>query len=642
MVFSLEHYAERKRQFFAKAEKMIKILITKRDEETIQQINDLLGDVENGKFVLTVIGEFSKGKSTFLNSLFGKRLLPSKVTPTTALLNKIIYKEQQSIIVSANGQEHVIPEETFKKLIAPKEPKSDDHEAFVAYQKQIDTLNQIDQVTIGYPLPFLSNGICIYDTPGFNDLDENRSQLTNTIIPQSDAVIFMLNARRQLSQSERSFLENRVLTQDLGKLFFVINFKDQLDSEADVERVRQEVLSHLPSKIEQPKLFFISAKYALNFRREQNGEVIKSAQWKMRNSAVVRNLEETGIPALERALGQFLEEERGYIKIFRANLQLNHWIDRMINQDIPLEVLSFHQHVADADQKQKELKLKLNHARAERERLMKSIKSNSKKELAEIIKAYQQRLEAISHAAQNEFKKQTGTYKEMAQAIEDRVSPLEGILAEDLLKWKELWANDVIQKCAAHMSSELSQNYRSLASSFNVQVDSNHDLKLTDTFDSLADTVYKNIMDLAPQKSSQLVSMLANTGKAAVNFIGFIVRKAKGVDDREILRERIKDQFEKSIPKKVEHLEKNFKNMQKQLLDKIALNMEKELKKMQELFLKMLRNAEISHDRAIREINKLKDQQEELRACMEINPLSKQLEGVQNDYAGTVSDNHYQ
>jgi len=640
MGFSLDHYAERKRQFFAKAEKVIKILITKKDEETIQQINDLLGDVENGKFVLTVIGEFSKGKSTFLNSLFGKRLLPSKVTPTTALLNKIIYKEQQSIIVSANGQEHVIPEETFKKLIAPREPKSDDHEAFVAYQKQIDTLNQIDQVTIGYPLPFLSNGICIYDTPGFNDLDENRSQLTNTIIPQSDAVIFMLNARRQLSQSERSFLENRVLTQDLGKLFFVINFKDQLDSEADVERVRQEVLSHLPAKIEQPKLFFISAKYALNFRREQNGEVIKSAQWKMRNSAVVRNLEETGIPALEGALGQFLEEERGYIKIFRANLQLNHWIDRMINQDIPLEVLSFHQHVADADQKQKELKLKLNHARAERERLMKSIKSNSKKELAEIIKAYQQRLEAISHAAQNEFKKQTGTYKEMAQAIEDRVSPLEGILAEDLLKWKELWANDVIQKCAAHMSSELSQNYRSLASSFNIQVETNHQIKLTDMFDSLADAVYRSIMDFAPEKDSRILSLLANGGKSVFKFLEFI-GLIKSRNDSDLLRERIKDQFEKSIPKKVEHLEKNFKSMQKQLLDKITLNMEKELKKMQELFLKMFRNAEISQRRATKEINKLKEQQEELRACMEINPLSKQLEGAQNDYTGTVSVNRY-
>ncbi|SFG73819.1 dynamin family protein [Sporolactobacillus nakayamae] len=641
MGFSLDHYAERKRQFFAKAEKVIKILITKKDEETIQQINDLLGDVENGKFVLTVIGEFSKGKSTFLNSLFGKRLLPSKVTPTTALLNKIIYKEQQSIIVSANGQEHVIPEETFKNLIAPKEPKSDDHEAFVAYQKQIETLNQIDQVTIGYPLSFLSNGICIYDTPGFNDLDENRSQLTNTIIPQSDAVIFMLNARRQLSQSEHSFLENRVLTQDLGKLFFVINFKDQLDSEADVERVRQEILSHLPSKIAHPKLFFISAKYALNFRREQNGEVIKSAQWKMKNSAVVRNLEETGIPALEQALGQFLEEERGYIKIFRADLQLNHWIDRMMNQDIPLEMLSFHQHVADADQKQKELKLKLDHARAERERLMKSIKSNSKKELAEIKKAYQQRLEAILHAAQNEFKKQTGTYKEMARAIEDRVSPLEGILAEDLLKWKELWANDVIQKCAAHMSSELSQNYRSLASSFNVQVEANHEIKLTDMFDSLADAVYRSVMDFAPQKGSQTFSMLASAGKSVVKFIGFIVRKAKSVDDRELLQDRIKDQFEKSIPKKVEHLEKNFKSMQKQLSDKITLNMEKELKKMQELFLKMFRNAEISQRRATKEINKLKEQQEELRACMEINPLSKQLEGAQNDYTGTVSVNRY-
>lgn len=50
---------------------------------------------ENALRVL-VMGQFNGGKSTFLNALMGKMLLPAKARPTTAIIGKIVYSEKAS------------------------------------------------------------------------------------------------------------------------------------------------------------------------------------------------------------------------------------------------------------------------------------------------------------------------------------------------------------------------------------------------------------------------------------------------------------------------------------------------------------------------------------------------------------------
>lgn len=48
--------------------------------------------MEDG-FKVVVVGEFSRGKSTFINALLGKRILPAKTNPTTTTINRISYGE---------------------------------------------------------------------------------------------------------------------------------------------------------------------------------------------------------------------------------------------------------------------------------------------------------------------------------------------------------------------------------------------------------------------------------------------------------------------------------------------------------------------------------------------------------------------
>ena len=57
------------------------------NQENAIAMEKLATDTENGKFAITVVGEFSAGKSTFLNALMKDRYLPSYSKETTATVN---------------------------------------------------------------------------------------------------------------------------------------------------------------------------------------------------------------------------------------------------------------------------------------------------------------------------------------------------------------------------------------------------------------------------------------------------------------------------------------------------------------------------------------------------------------------------
>ena len=50
---------------------------------------DLKKKLENDNFKVLVIGEFKNGKSTFINSLMGEKVLPAYSTPCTAVINEV-------------------------------------------------------------------------------------------------------------------------------------------------------------------------------------------------------------------------------------------------------------------------------------------------------------------------------------------------------------------------------------------------------------------------------------------------------------------------------------------------------------------------------------------------------------------------
>lgn len=266
-------------------------------------------------FELVVVGEFSRGKSTFINAMLGRRILPSSKKPTTTVISKIIYSETPSYrLVYKDGMSRGLDEKTFIKLTAPKEADEADQAGWKKYLHQKDDISKIDYAVVSYPLDFCKDNVEIIDTPGINDLNTDRVDITYRYLNKADAVIMVLAANQVLTASEMEFLRQRILSNQIADIFFVINFKDQASAqeEGEVINFARQNLQQLMDSADSPlRLYLVSSKQALVFRRLKNGENVpmSSLQWKP------ENLEITGFPVFEEALGHFLTEEKGNIKL---------------------------------------------------------------------------------------------------------------------------------------------------------------------------------------------------------------------------------------------------------------------------------------------------------------------------------------
>ena len=60
-------------------------------ETTAANLRERAGKLRKGRFTLMVLGEFKRGKSTLLNAMLGRDLLPRKAAPCTAILTSLRY-----------------------------------------------------------------------------------------------------------------------------------------------------------------------------------------------------------------------------------------------------------------------------------------------------------------------------------------------------------------------------------------------------------------------------------------------------------------------------------------------------------------------------------------------------------------------
>lgn len=282
-----------------------------RDLETLKQ------RIVDDQFQLVVVGMFSRGKSTFIDALLGKRLLPTSKKPTTAVISKVIYNSTPSFYLHYKDGRKPNPmsEKEFLNFTASN---TEDDEI-----KSVE-LENISFAQVGYPLTFCQNGVVLVDTPGTNDLNQTRVELTYQYLNKADAVIMLLAADQALSIGEVEFLKERILKNQISDIFFIINRKDTLASPIEEQRVlefvKQNVLNVTGDSLKGPlHLYLLSSYQALLARRKQNGESLSSKQL----LKLPKELSDTGFPQFESDLAHFLEVDKGNVKLRRFVSILN-------------------------------------------------------------------------------------------------------------------------------------------------------------------------------------------------------------------------------------------------------------------------------------------------------------------------------
>ncbi|XXX77852.1 dynamin family protein [Sorangium sp. So ce134] len=243
--------------------------------------NDLVKKLEADRFHLVVVGEFNHGKTTFVNALLGASILPVGVTPTTAVIHHLEYAaEPRADVVYASGERSGLPFE--------------DVRAFTVGGERSSSAGEVKFLEVGYPAELLRERVVLVDTPGVNDLSLQRADITYSYIPRSDAVLFLIDAGQPLKESERVFLQDKLLGQSRDKILFVVTKRDIWSQDEEVEALAY-IRSELGKLVKSPVVFPISSERALEGDRAGSG-----------------------MPELLDHLTRFLAEERGRILLDNA------------------------------------------------------------------------------------------------------------------------------------------------------------------------------------------------------------------------------------------------------------------------------------------------------------------------------------
>ena len=219
-----------------------------------------LSKLEDERFSLVVLGEFNHGKSTFINALLGQPLLPTGITPTTAVLAHLRHGPQLSaqIVRQSGTRSPLDPKQLADWLTVEGQGATAAAEA----SARGDAGDPLAYVEITVPAAFLEQGVTVVDTPGVNDINEQRADITYGYIPRADAALFLLDAGQILSASERQFLEERILRSSRDRLVFVVTKADLLDGEELAEALAF-ARKHLDRLVPGAPMFAVSAKKAL-------------------------------------------------------------------------------------------------------------------------------------------------------------------------------------------------------------------------------------------------------------------------------------------------------------------------------------------------------------------------------------------
>jgi len=169
---------------------------------------------------IAIMGEFSSGKSTFINALLGEAVAPMGVLPTTSTINLFrrgpsgsarVHYRDGSIGTVARDEVH-----TFLQNL-------DDIEA-----------SRIRHMEIERTGPRLGEA-AVVDTPGLNALDAFHERVTREFVEEADAIIWIFSATRGGAASEGSALKS--LCADGRQVLGVLNKVDTLDPEERAELV---------------------------------------------------------------------------------------------------------------------------------------------------------------------------------------------------------------------------------------------------------------------------------------------------------------------------------------------------------------------------------------------------------------------
>lgn len=162
------------------------------DEELVASFKAVEERLGNPRSYVTVCGETSTGKSTVINSLIGRKLLPTGSTPTNAAVVQISFDngaDSEFSFISRNKTIRSIEEDEFKDLVtAPTEE-------LLRLRVRLDP-----------PDPEY-HGLEVFDTPGYNSVMVEHEEILRSFLPESDVIVLLTSYKTGFGQIDQDLLD---------------------------------------------------------------------------------------------------------------------------------------------------------------------------------------------------------------------------------------------------------------------------------------------------------------------------------------------------------------------------------------------------------------------------------------------------
>lgn len=351
-------FEKAKEQLIQCIKEVKKIADDKKDETITEDIDYELDKLSKNRFNLAVVGQFKRGKSTFINAMLGEKIVPTAVVPLTSVVTVIKYGPTLKVTVNfLDGSEEVIPVKELDKYATEKGNPGNE--------------KKVKEIVVEYPSEFLKKGVNLIDTPGVGSVYQHNTDATYHFLPKLDAAIFLFTIDSPVSQNEYEFLKD--VKEHAVRIFFVLNKIDYTE-ENDVKEALDFATGILKEKLgyEEIKIFPLSAKMALEAKETHDEEKLRLS----------------GLPEFLSKLDEFITRDKGKALLLSSCNSALRFISRL-RFDIELETSAIRTPVEELEKNIDVLKKKIEEIEVEKKDVVLIFEGESKELLAQLNSEYE-------------------------------------------------------------------------------------------------------------------------------------------------------------------------------------------------------------------------------------------------------------
>jgi len=178
---------------------------------------------ENPPIDVAILGQFKAGKSSFLNSLIGKPILPVGVIPVTTVISRLTCGEKEKAVVS---------------FFDGRRSEVDIHHLDDYTSEAKNPSNQKNVEMVDIELPALKDyaGLRLVDTPGLGSVFKYHIETSENWLPEVGTALLAVSADRPLSENDLQLI--RELMQHTPKIVLLLTKADLLSTEQQGEVIR--------------------------------------------------------------------------------------------------------------------------------------------------------------------------------------------------------------------------------------------------------------------------------------------------------------------------------------------------------------------------------------------------------------------